>query len=139
MTKQTKHQYEYEIQISPEINPKKNPKYFIFFIIFALLASGVWYIVSNLDKNPELSPIRQAKRDSAIGRVITRKHKKENCEQYALIAKYSAYYPVLYRGIMVANDSIWLNINEVWKYGITCNGELKRYVGQIYYQDSNMI
>ncbi len=124
----------------PEKKPKKSKKNFIFIFLFAVLATAVIgsYVIYETE-NPELPKERTKKRDDAIDRVIRRKHKKENCEQYALLAVHSGYYPVLYRGKIIANDSIWLNIGEVWKYGKTCNGELLRYTQQIYYKDNKQV
>ncbi len=124
----------------PEKKPKKSKKNFIFIFLFAVLATAVIgsYVIYETE-NPELPKERTKKRDDAIDRVIRRKYKKENCEQYVLKAVYSGYYPILYRGKIIANDSIWLNIGEVWKYGKTCAGELGRYPGQIYYYDDNQL
>ena len=124
----------------PEKKPKKSKKNFIFIFLFAVLATAVIgsYVIYETE-NPELPKERTKKRDDAIDRVIRRKYKKENCEQYVLKAVYSGYYPILYRGKIIANDSIWLNNGEVWKYGKTCVGELGRYPGQIYYYDKKQL
>ncbi len=139
-----KYQREYQSEVLekdyPEINLQPKPNYFLIFIIFAVVVGvAVWYATTAPNKDPQLAPYRQTKRDSAISRVKKRTHKKEQCEQYALIAIYSDYYPVLQRGVKIANDSIWLNIGEVWKYGKTCVGELKRYPGQVYYYDGKYL
>ena len=136
-----KQKYEHETQVEEfsEFNPKKKQKHIIIFIIFAVLVAGALYIISQPKKAPELSPERIAKRDSAIERVIKRNTKKENCEQYVLTARRSGYYPVLYRGIRIAKDSIWLNTGDVWKYGKTCVGEADRYSNLIYYYDGKYL
>ncbi len=140
MKYQREHQSEVLEKDYPEINLQPKPNYFLIFIIFAVVVGvAVWYATIAPNKDPQLAPYRQTKRDSAISRVKKRTHKKEQCEQYALIAIYSDYYPVLQRGVKIANDSIWLNTGEVWKYGITCIGETRRYSGQVYYYDGNII
>lgn len=112
-----------------------NPKFVKYIIIFAIVA-GLIYLISKLpQKEPELLPARKLKRDRAITRVIKRKHKKENCEQYILNTTHTGWYPLLHRTIVIAIDSIWLKKGEVWKYGITCNSELERYPNSIYYYD----
>ena len=138
-----KHEHEYrtveEVETIPLLDFKKNPKFVKFIIIFAITLGIIWLISKLPQKEPELLPARKIKRDSAIARVYRRNQKKENCEQYALLAIHSGWYPVLYRGVAIANDSIWLNAGEVWKYGKTCIGELKRYPGQIYYYDGKYL
>ena len=139
MNYKEKHEYRYETVEKGETIPflyfQKNHKFVKFIIIFAVVVGIIWLITKLPQKEQEIAPKRVAKRDSAISRVFKRNPKKENCEQYALIVTISDYYPVLYRGIIVATDSIWLNTSEVWKYGKTCNGELTRYPGQMYYYD----
>ncbi len=139
-----KYQREYQSEVLekdyPEINLRPKPNYFLIFIIFAVVVGvAVWYATTVPNKDPQLAPYRQTKRDSAISRVKKRTHKKEECEQYALFVTHNGWYPVLHRGITTANDSIWLNIGEVWKYGKTCNGELLRYTQQVYYKDNKQV
>jgi len=96
----------------------------------------VAYLVYTPEGQPEQSPKRKAKRDAAIGRTYERDRQKENCEQYVLKARNSGWYPVLKKKQIVATDSIWLNKDEVWRYGKTCLTELGRYPGRIYYVDA---
>ncbi len=56
-----------------------------------------------------------------------------------MLATHADWYPVLKRGVKIANDSIYLNFQEVWKYGKTCIGEIGRYPGQVYYYDGKYI
>jgi hypothetical protein len=48
----------------------------------------------------------------------------EEAEQYALIARVSKFYPCI-----SCNDTmiVWLNKGEIWKYGVSINGEKGRY------------
>ncbi len=120
-----------------KIRPTKFKKLFVF-LIFAL-AAIISYLIINEEGTLELPEVRVIKLKKAVKRTEKRKHKKIYCEQYVLRAIKSAWYPLLHWGVAVAKDSIWLNKNEVWKYGITCVGELRRYPGQIYYSDGNKI
>ena len=104
-------------------------------LFFLVVVAIVAYLLIHQNGVHELTKTRTQKRDKSIKRAKKREQRKKNCEQYVLLASYSGWYPVLHRGIIVANDSIKLNKGEVWKYGITCNDELKRYPGQVYYFD----
>ena len=132
---------------------KKLQRFFVWILIILAIAIGFVYAISKLtildttvilthriaEKNPKLEPERVAKRDSAISRVYKRKYRDNYCEQYALIAAYSGYYPVLYRGLRISNDSIYLLQYEVWKYGKTINGEFARYPNGVFYTDGKKI
>ncbi len=85
------------------------------------------------DGKPELAPDRAAKRDSAIADVYKRKNLP--CEQYALKVRIAGWYPVLKQGEKVATDSIWLNKDEIWRFGKAKGGEVKRYPTGVYYRD----
>ncbi len=108
------------------------------FLIFAL-AAIISYLIINEEGTLELPEVRVIKLKKAVKRTEKRKHKRKNCEQYVLFAAKSGNFPVLKWGELVAKDSIWLNVGEVWKYGITCVGELVRYPGQIYYNDGKWL
>ncbi len=108
------------------------------FLIFAITVITAYLIVYEKGTH-ELTKERVKKFERAIRRTVKRKHKKIDCEQYVLKAAKSAWYPLLSWGVAVAQDSIWLNKGEVWKYGITCLGELRRYSGQIYYNDGKIL
>ncbi len=126
---------EYFTTTKTDFQPQKSPKRFFLFALFVLTLSIVGYLVYSPSGDPQLSPERELKRDSAIGRTYKRNRKNENCEQYGLRARTAAWFPVLKRGEKVATDSIWLNINEIWRYGKTCNGEEIRYPAGVYYSD----
>ncbi len=108
------------------------------FLIFAITVITAYLIVYE-DGTHELTKERVKKFERAIRRTVKRKHKKIDCEQYVLKAAKSAWYPLLQWGKAVAQDSIWLNEGDVWKYGITCVGEMGRYPGQIYYNDGKYL
>jgi len=51
------------------------------------------------------------------------KNALENAEQYALVADVPGYYECLH----CPTGVVFLNINDVWKYGVTSQGETVRY------------
>ncbi|TAD97989.1 MAG: hypothetical protein EAZ97_11565 [Bacteroidetes bacterium] len=61
--------------------------------------------------------IRQLQKDTA---------KFSQAEQYVLIAEVNGWYPC---ATCVGADSVFLFKGEVWKYGVTINGEKGRYNG----------
>jgi len=131
---QEKPQTDYHVKVETEGEPQKTPKYQWFLAVLLLTLTVGGYVVYNPTVEPQLSPDRQAKRDSSIADVY--KRKKDNCEQYGLKARIAAWYPLLKEGEINATDSIWLNIDEIWRYGKTCNEEKGRYKQGIYYQDA---
>jgi len=57
--------------------------------------------------------------------MVYKPHRTDKlCEQYALVARVSGWYPCYNCG---TETKIFLNKGEVWKYGKTCNGSIKRY------------
>jgi hypothetical protein len=71
-----------------------------------------------------LSPERALKLDFEISRILVKADDNAKlCEQYALIAETSGWYPCYYPSV----DSIYLFGGEVWKYGKTCLGKEGRY------------
>jgi len=111
-----------EINKNQEITKNKNlfelkPK----FIIFAIIIISIFAILiyNSLDT-------RQLKKAKELERIF---NKPENCKdcciQYALIAASSGWF-VCY-SLQCDGGLIWLNKNEVWKYGKTCSNENIRY------------
>ncbi len=47
----------------------------------------------------------------------------DESEQYALVAMEDGWYPCLHSG----RTTFYLNVGEVWKYGVTSKGETGRY------------
>ena len=72
----------------------------------------------------KLSLDRVQKRDLEITRILDKTLDDKLCEQYALVAIESGWFPCFKCG---GKDSIYLYEDEVWKYGKTCNGEYGRY------------
>jgi len=100
-----------------DVRTKRNlkPRFFFFlFFAFAAVLSGSYIVWKN--GLPELSQERKNKLEKALEKI-------DNAEQYALIATINGTYPCLN---CPNAKTIFLNIGEVWKYGITVNGE-KRY------------
>jgi len=72
-----------------------------------------------------LSPQRQSKMDIEIKGIKSKLRRTDKtCEQYALVALVSGWYPCYNCG---TETLIYLNKDEVWKYGKTCNEEKGRY------------
>ena len=70
-----------------------------------------------------MNPKREAKRDKQIKNI-------DDAEQYALIANVPGYYECLH----CPSKHIYLYTNEVWKYGVTNQGEKQRYSSQYFEQ-----
>jgi hypothetical protein len=66
-----------------------------------------------------LKPKREAERDKQMRKI-------DDAEQYALVADISGYYECLH----CPTKRIFLKSNEVWKYGVTNQGEKQRYTTQ---------
>ena len=60
--------------------------------------------------------------------------KFEDSEQYVLTARRAAFFPCLNGEC----DSIWLQIGEVYKYGVTKNGQKGRGYSENYLKTSNL-
>ncbi len=96
-------------------------------LVLALAVLGIWalarphpgapFIHFDDDGQPTLSPERRAKRDSTI-------RKLGNAEVYALLALVPGWYPCYG---CPQGDSIFLFEEQVWRYGVTQNGERVRY------------
>ncbi len=74
---------------------------------------------------------RILKRDAEIERIIEKDYSFDQCVQYALIATRNGWYPCF----NCSDGKIYLSIGEVWKYGKTCIGELKRYAQGLPYKN----
>ena len=95
------------------------------------------FIEYNEAGKPELSPERIAKRDREIRKIERREYKdwEEPCEQYALKARRAGYFPILGYSDKII-DSVFLNVNNTWKFGKTCITEEVRYYDKVYYSNS---
>ncbi|HOY17888.1 MAG TPA: hypothetical protein PLC89_11355 [Haliscomenobacter sp.] len=69
----------------------------------------------------KLSPAREEKLDKRL-------HRLENAEQYVLTARIDGYYPCYNCG---KDTLIYLRAGEVWKYGVSIQGEKGRYRNQL--------
>ncbi|TAD96636.1 MAG: hypothetical protein EAZ97_13705 [Bacteroidetes bacterium] len=100
-------------------------KWLIFALILALLTvvmikeSFEEVTIQKSDGTYQLkaNKIKQLQKDTA---------KFSQAEQYVLIAEEKGWYPC---ATCVNTDSIYLFEGEVWKYGVTINGEKGRYNG----------
>jgi hypothetical protein len=97
----------------------------IFFLIMGLLAIVLFVIICMAGKDfivwrdgkPELADWRKEKLDDEI-------HRLRNAEQYVLVAGIPGEYPCFN---CFGKRKIFLNPNEVWKYGTTTVGREGRY------------
>lgn len=76
-------------------------------------------VVEWVDGQWRLQPKRAAERDKQMKKI-------DIAEQYALIANVPGYYECLH----CPSKRIFLKSNEVWKYGVTNQGERQRYTTQ---------
>ncbi len=66
---------------------------------------------------PELAPWRKEKMERELQEL-------DEAEQYVLIADLSGFFPCY---SCVTKTEIFLNLGEVWRYGVTRKGEKGRY------------
>jgi len=84
----------------------------------------------------KLSIERADKKAREIERIESHSFQYQNCEQYALVASENGWFPCYNCG---TSDSIFLYAGEVWKYGKTCFGEIKRYPNGLPYPNLRYI
>jgi hypothetical protein len=90
-----------------------------------LMAALQWAdVVEWVDGEWRLKPKREAERDRQMRKV-------DDAEQYALVAKMPGYYECLH----CPSKRVYLHANEVWKYGVTNQGEKLRYSAQFLQQN----
>ncbi len=89
----------------------------VFLVVFAALQ---WAdVVEWVDGAWRLKPKREVERDEQIKNI-------NDAEQYALIANVPGYYDCLH----CPSKRMFLHTNEIWKYGVTNQGEKQRYTAQ---------
>lgn len=92
--------------------------------ILVFMAAIKWTdVVEWIDGEWRLKSKREAERDKQMRKI-------DVAEQYALIADVSGYYECLH----CTTKRIFLKSNEVWKYGVTNQGEKQRYTTQFLQQ-----
>ncbi len=113
-----------QIQVEPEPDQEpKHPKRYLLLLVFCttlgLLAywKGVDFLVPDADGNPKLAPKREEEYEKRIKRL-------EEAEQYALLANRNGLFPCY---SCDQDTSIFLLVGHVWKYGVTVQGQKKRY------------
>ncbi len=111
------------VAISQEIPNKPKNQYqsqtlWIWLSLFAVcgLFAALKYIDWE-DGNPVLAPWRKEKLEQELQEI-------DNAEQYALKAGIPGYYPCY---SCPKDSKIWLNLNEIWKYGVTSKSQAGRY------------
>lgn len=93
-------------------------------VFLAGMAALQWAdVVEWVDGAWRLKPRREAERDEQIKNI-------NDAEQYALIANAPGYYECLH----CPSKRIYLHANEIWKYGVTSQGEKVRYTAQFLQQ-----
>ncbi|TAE03380.1 MAG: hypothetical protein EAZ97_01570 [Bacteroidetes bacterium] len=99
------------------------------FAVFALIFAALYFsevVEKDEHGNYRLKSERKEKFEADSLKMT------EECQQYALVAKVSGIYPCF---SCPDRDSIFLNEGEIWKYGVTCNGEKRRYGNKMPTQD----
>ncbi len=88
-------------------------------------------------KNLPLDVAVTKKLAEEIQGVLSKTTDIQGCEVYFLRARINGNFPILgYRNVI--SGSIYLTINEVWKVGMTKNGEMGRYPNGVFYQNKQM-
>jgi len=78
-------------------------------------------VIEWADGEWRLKPKREAERDKQMRKI-------DVAEQYALVANIPGYYECLH----CPSKLIFLKTNEIWKYGVTNQGEKQRYTTQFF-------
>lgn len=86
-----------------------------FFMAHKIIPPG---LEKDKDGNITLAPDRQAKLNKELEEI-------DNAEQYVLVAQRSGLYPCY--SCTNGQKTIYLNVGEVWKYGVTRKGLQGRY------------
>jgi len=90
-------------------------------------------LVKNLPINDEL----KKKLEDELLNILAKDNDFSGCEVYFLKARFDNYYPILaYANIIIGFE--FLKIGEVWKVGMTKNGEIGRYPIDIFYKNNNI-
>ncbi len=101
--------------------PKKKTNFSFLWLVgifFALFLVSMVYVVYDENGKPDITPERKAALEKDL-------EKLRNAEQYALLTVFDGFYPCL--SCTNGQDSIFLKAKEVYKYGVTTNGEVGRY------------
>ncbi|MEL7119451.1 MAG: hypothetical protein AAFO07_08425 [Bacteroidota bacterium] len=107
-----------ELKPVPNFKRKlRNLRIWMLVIGCAALVIYFSFIQKTLDGTYELSEQRKAKLEKELEEL-------ENAEQYVLLASQNGYYPCF---SCVEKNTIFLNIGQVWRYGVTQKGERGRY------------
>lgn len=119
---------DFEIKIpdkgdNPPTTGGKNP-FFWGLMLLLFIGLGIFamvtfedYVRQNPDGSYELKEVRKKKLEKELNDL-------ESAEQYVLIAETSGWFPCY---SCISKDSLYLNQGEIWKYGVTKQGELGRY------------
>ena len=92
-------------------------------LLIAMAALQWADVVEWVEGEWRLKPKREAERDKQIKNI-------DDAEQNVLLAIAPGYYDCLH----CPSKRIYLHTNEVWKYGVTNQGEKQRYTSQYFEQ-----
>lgn len=118
----------------PKKKPSPKPFQWWLILIFATISTtlmtykGVDFVVEDEDGNLKLSEERQQKLNNKLKEL-------EEAEQYALVAIVPGYYPCY---SCPNSDSIYLQMMEVWRYGVTTKSKHGRYADK-YLNDNRLL
>ncbi len=90
--------------------------------------------ISEAVKNLPLDAELIKKMNEEIDRLLAKTVDYPGCEVYFLNARQNAHYPVLGYGNAITNYE-YLKTGDVWKVGITKNGEYGRYSSDAFYKN----
>ncbi|AEE50267.1 hypothetical protein [Haliscomenobacter hydrossis] len=107
---------------SPEQNPQPRWGILLFFLISAILGLfAYWKGADFLEIDPDGNVKISTKREKQLERRLKR---LEEAEQYVLRARKNGFYPCYNCG---KDTLIFLFSGEIWKYGVTIQGEKDRF------------
>jgi len=122
---QMPHSFPVEIPNTPAKKPVSRRFYYLIFFALVVIATVI----------TGLSWLRQLKYGYEIAK-IDREYKAPVCEQYALKAKISGWFPCLNCG---SRTKIYLKRDEVWRYGMTGEeGKDGRYPNGLFFNEQGI-
>lgn len=112
----------------PSSHPKRKKNFFLLGLAFAVITCALAWrdVVEYVNGEARLTAKYQEKLDKKM-------NEPDKAEQYALVANINGNYACLHSGRAV----FFLKAGEVWKYGVTSNGERGRYTTE-FLQNNNV-
>ena len=110
---------------APDISGRPHPRFSLWFLVLLAVGTLIWMahedFLEEKDGETVLAPWRK-------GKMLKELEDMEYGEQYALMAEWPGYYPCYH---CRNTKEIFLNIGDVWKYGVTSKDEKGRYKGRL--------